>query len=274
MEARQRYQTLLSELKQLGSCVLAFSGGLDSSFLLHAAHDALGDKVLAVTISTVYMPAWEIEEAERLARSLGARHEIIKLPLIESMRLNPLDRCYLCKRHLFGALKVRAAEGGFACVMDGTNADDLNDYRPGLKALRELGIVSPLLRLALRKTDIREMARELGLEVWQKTPGACLLTRMPHGCEITAEELAKIEEAELCLIRAGLPFVRVRSHGTVARIEVRREDRKRLFSEDLMDLISRELKGLGYRHVALELEGYQTGSMNPSPQETSKGRAD
>ncbi len=262
MFVRDRYEGLINHLESLKSCMVAFSGGLDSTLLLWAAHGALKDGVTAVTISTPYMPAWEIREAMEIARNMGVRHKLIKLPLIDEIRFNPDDRCYRCKRHLFCVLKEEALKQGIHHVLDGTNADDLKDYRPGMKALKELGILSPLLLQGFTKEDVREMSRKNGIPNWQKPPHACLLSRIPYGREITLPELERIEKSEQYLMDSGFTFVRVRSEGALARIEFGREDRNRLFSENLLDDVSRTLKGFGYDFVAMELEGYQTGSMN------------
>ncbi len=264
MGIREKYERLIAYLGSLESCVVAFSGGLDSILLLRAAKDALGDRVTAVTISTPYMPKREILETMEIAKGMGVSHKLLPLPLTDDMKFNPEDRCYLCKRHLFSVLKADARRGGIHFVLDGTNADDLQDYRPGIKALKELNIISPFLNQAWTKEDIRQAAKEKGLPHWDRRPGACLLSRMPYGHEITPRELGMIEKAERYLTDMGFQGVRVRSDVTTARIEVQREDRKLLFDESLLDDISRAMKGMGYTYVALELEGYQTGSMNRS----------
>lgn len=262
MSTPDKHERLTTHLKSLKSCMIAFSGGLDSTFLLLAAYDALKDGVMAATLATPYMPAWEIREATDIAAKMGIRHKLITLPMIDEIRFNPDDRCYRCKRHLFGVLKEEALKEGIHHVLDGTNADDLKDYRPGMKALKELGIVSPLLLQKFTKEDIREMSRQTGVPNWQKPPYACLLSRIPYGREITLPELERIEKSERYLMDMGFAFVRVRSDGALARIEFRREDRNRLFSENILDDVSRTIKGFGYDFVAMELEGYQTGSMN------------
>lgn len=264
MDVRGKYERLTAYLGSLESCVVAFSGGLDSTFLLRAAKDALGNRVAAVTISTPYMPKREILETVETARAMGVGHKLLPLPITEEMKFNPEDRCYLCKRHLFSVLKADARRGGIHFVLEGTNTDDLQDYRPGIKALKELNIISPFLNQEWTKEDIRQAARDKGLPHWNRRPGACLLSRMPYGHEVTPRELGMIEKAERYLTDLGFQGIRVRSDGTTARIEVQREERKLLFDESLLDDISRTLKGMGYTYVALELEGYQTGSMNRS----------
>jgi uncharacterized protein len=262
MSAPDRYKQLVSRLHSLKSCLVAFSGGLDSTFLLWAAANALRDGVTAATVETPYMPAWEIREAENFAAKIGVRHKLIRLPLIDEIRFNPDDRCYLCKRYLFSVLKDEALKEGIQCVLDGTNADDLVDYRPGMKALEEMDIISPLMLQEFTKEDIREMSRRAGIPNWQKPSNACLLSRIPYGREISLSELERIEKSERYLMEMGFACVRVRSDGALARIEFRREDRKRLFDGELLDDISRKLKGFGYSFVAMDLDGYRTGSMN------------
>lgn len=270
MAAPDRYRGLMNHLKSLESCLIAFSGGLDSAFLLWAARESLHDLVTAVTISTPYMASWEISEAVEIAEKMGVRHKVITLPLIDDIRFNPEDRCYRCKGRLFGLLKEKAFKCGIHHVLDGTNADDLNDYRPGMRALRELDIVSPLLLQGITKEDIREFSRQAGIENWQKPPYACLLSRIPYGSEITLPELERIEKSERYLMDMGFAFVRVRSDGALARIEFARKDRNRLFYEDILDDISQKLKSFGYLFVAMELEGYQMGSMNRTRKNTGR----
>jgi len=264
MSKFHKYEILVNFLKSFGSCAVALSGGMDSTFLLQAARDALGNKVAAFTASAPYMPKEEILEAGQVAEIFGVSHFVLEFPLNEEIRFNPDDRCYRCKKLLFSAMKAEADKRGMSCVLDGSNLDDLQDYRPGMKALKELEIPSPLLEQGWGKVEIREVGRKIGLPNWRKMPGACLLSRMPYGHEITLGELERIEKAESYLIKAGCQCVRVRSHGNLARIEVGREERGLFFGEGVLDDVSRALKELGYVFVALELEGYQTGNMNRS----------
>ena len=267
MATPDRYIGLMNHLKSLESCMIAFSGGLDSTFLLWAAREALHDRVMAITISTPYIAAWEVREAVEMAEKFGVRHKVITLPLIDEIRFNPDDRCYRCKRRLFSLLKEEASNEGIPHVLDGTNADDLLDYRPGMKALKELNIISPLLLHGITKKNIRKFSKQAGIENWQKPPYACLLSRIPYGREITLPELERIEKSERYLMDIGFTFVRVRSDGALARIEFERKDRNRLFREDLLDVISQKLKSFGYLFVAMELEGYHMGSMNRTLEE-------
>lgn len=257
-----KYNELLKYLKNLGKVVLAFSGGVDSTFLLKAAKEALGNNVKAVTILSPYIPKWEIAEAKELVKKLGVEHEIIEAPIIESIKFNPEDRCYLCKTAVFSMILNTAKEQGYDCVIDGTNFDDISDYRPGLRALKELNVKSPLLECKLTKAEIREFSKELGLNTWDKPPYACLLTRIPYGNELKVEDFEKIENAEKYMMSIGFRAVRVRCHGDLARIEVNRSDRSKLFSEELLDTISEKIKECGFKYVTLDLRGYRMGSFN------------
>ncbi len=262
MRPEGKLEMLKAYLGNLGSCAVAFSGGVDSSFLTAVAHDALGNKAIAFTIDSPYIPRWELEEAKDIAKRIGIRHEIVVLGIGENIRDNPKERCYLCKTAVFSEIVKRSKVLGIPEVLDGTNADDLGDYRPGLKALAELSVKSPLLELGFTKSDIRGLSKSLGLPTWDKPAYACLLSRLPHGTPITIGELRSIEEAERFLMERGFRAVRVRSHGNIARIEVAREERRKLFDVALLDEISAKLKSLGYAFVTIECEGYKTGSMN------------
>ena len=257
-----KYRNLLRQLRSLRQVVVAFSGGLDSALLLHAARQALADHVLAVTLVTDYMPAAEIEDAKETARSMQVRHLLLETPFPEALRANPPDRCYLCKRSLFARLTETAADEHIAHVLDGTNLDDLDDYRPGMRALGELGVKSPLLTQGLTKQDIRDLSRKHGL-VWDKPAGACLLSRIPHGRRIEEAELRRIDQAEDFLKELGFGAVRLRSHGELARIEVPREQVAAVIEADRRHGIDARLKALGYRHVTVDLAGYRMGSLNP-----------
>lgn len=254
------YRRLLERLRKLQAVSVAFSGGADSALLLAAAKEALGDRVLALTAVTPYMVRQEISDAVALAAELGVRHQLVELPMPDGMDDNPPDRCYLCKRALYTRLMAVADEQGVAPIVDGSNLDDLTDYRPGLRALGELGVKSPFLECGIAKQDVRRLAQALGLPTWRKPTNTCLLTRMPFGRKVTMEGLQRIEEAERLLLDRGYDWVRVRCHGDLARIEVAPQLRLRVLEE--AELISDGLEALGFRYVTLDLRGYQLGSMN------------
>jgi len=258
----EKYNELIKYIKSLGKVVLAFSGGVDSTFLLKAAKEALGDNVKAVTIMSPYIPKWEIAEAKELAKKLGVQHEIIEAPIIDSIKFNPEDRCYLCKTAVFSMILSIAKEQDYNCVIDGTNFDDISDYRPGLKALKELEIKSPLLECKLTKSEIRAFSKELGLNTWDKPAYACLLTRIPYGNELKVEDFEKIENAEKYMMSIGFRAVRVRCHGDLARVEVSKNDRSKLFDEELLDIIAKKIKECGFKYVTLDMQGYRVGSFN------------
>jgi uncharacterized protein len=249
----------------MGSVAVACSGGLDSSLLLAAARAAIGERVLALTVATPYMVAREVAEAKALTARLGARHRVLERPLPAEIAHNPPDRCYRCKGTLFAELRAIAAAEGCAWLCDGTNRDDLDDYRPGLRALRELGVRSPLLEAGLGKADIRRYARALDLPVWNRPASACLLTRLPHDVEVRPELLRRLEAAESALLALGFGTVRVRCHGDLARIEVDRAEQARLLDESVVGEVVAVLTGCGFQYVTLDLQGYRMGSFNAPP---------
>jgi uncharacterized protein len=263
--AETGFQRLLELLRGLNSVAVACSGGLDSSLLLAAARLALGDRVLALTVVTPYMVTHEIAEAKALTAQLGVRHRVLELPMPNEIADNPPDRCYLCKRVLFAELKSVATEEGFAWLADGSNRGDLADYRPGMRALRELEVRSPLLEADLGKAEIRRYARALNLPVWDKPVSACLLTRLPHGTDVRFELLRRVEAAESALRALGFGTVRVRCHDDLARIEGDRAERARLLDESVVSEVVAVLTRCGFRYVTLDLQGYRMGSFNAPP---------
>jgi uncharacterized protein len=259
----EKYQKLLAILVRLDAAAVAFSGGVDSSFLCYAAREALGDRAVAVTVHSPLLPQSEREDAARVAAQVGIEHILVEEEdLDEEVAANPRNRCYHCKKLEFGAIRAAAETRGIRVVLDGSNLDDLGDYRPGLKALEELGVLSPLREAGLRKHDIRALSRRFELPTWDKPAFACLASRIPYGERIDREKLSRVEAAETALRDAGIRQARVRLHGDIARIEVAPEERRRFFDEAFMDRIAAAVKGCGFLYVALELEGYRMGSLN------------
>lgn len=249
----------------MGKVAVAYSGGVDSTFLLRWARDTLGlENVLAVTALSPLYPERERRGAEALASEMGVKHLLIESNEleIEGFVENPVDRCYLCKRELFEKVKRRAREEGILHVVEGSTLDDEADHRPGKRAIRELDVRSPLLEASFTKAEVREVSRSLGLKTWDKPSFACLASRFPYGKRITEEGLKRVGEAEDFLIGLGFKQVRVRDYGDLARIEVYRGEIGRLLKETVRDRVVDHLKSLGYRYVTLDLQGFRSGSMN------------
>ena len=264
MTLEQKYEHLKEYIKGLGSVVVAFSGGVDSTFLLRTAHDVLGDRAMAVTASSCSFPDRDLNAAKEFCRINGISHEVcLSEELdIDGFRQNPPNRCYLCKHELFEKIIDIAAANGFENVAEGSNMDDMGDYRPGLQAIAELDVKSPLRAACLYKDEIRELSRQLGLPTWNKPSFACLASRFVYGEMISEEKLGMVERAEQLLIDLGFSQVRVRMHDKMARIEVLPEEIVHLLSADIREKINAELKKYGFSYVTLDLAGYRTGSMN------------
>jgi len=259
-----KYEKVKEIIKGSNCVAVAFSGGVDSTFLLKVCVDLFKDKVLALTARSDIIPKQEIKEASFMAAHIGAVHILVDFNMFEipGFSDNSLDRCFLCKTELFSKLQKIAEKHGFKTMFDGSNADDLKDYRPGRAAARKLGVSSPLEEAGLTKKDIRNLSKRLGLSTWDKPAYACLASRFPYNTTITKTDLLKVEKAETYLWEQGMRVLRVRHHDTVARIELGDKEMLLLWESDLKNKIIDYFKSLGYKHVSLDLEGYRTGSMN------------
>lgn len=261
---KQKKDKLISILKSYDSLMVAFSGGVDSMLLLAVAHEVLKDNLVAVTSNSPVHPGRETELAEKYAKELGVRHLIIdtgELELSEFIRNTP-DRCYVCKQNMITRLGALAKELGVAHIAHGVNRDDLDDYRPGLKAADEMDVKAPLLEAGLTKRDIRELAREMGLPAWNAPSQACLATRLPYGSRIRVETLNRIGQAEDVILGLGFTTCRVRIHETCARIETAPDEIEKMLDRNVRGEILNRLRQIGFSHVSIDLEGYVQGSMN------------
>jgi uncharacterized protein len=253
---------LIEYFRNLGSAAVAFSAGVDSTLLLTLAFEALGDRAVAITAVCPSFPEREALEAKRFCEERGIRHIVLSFDqfAVEGFRLNPVNRCYLCKKELFTLVKKTARENSCEYVAEGSNTDDLSDYRPGMRAIEELGVKSPFLDLSMSKADIRALSAQMNLPTFNKPSFACLATRFVYGEEITEEKLEAVEKAEQELIDRGFSHVRVRVHGDIARIEVEKSDIPALVK--IADEINEKFTSLGFAYTTLDLGGYRLGSMN------------
>src|SRR5271157_4603081 len=244
--------------------IVAFSGGVDSTFVLKAAHDVLGDSVLALTTTSPTMPDEDRESALAMARLIGARHLLVESNELEiaGYAANPLNRCYLCKHNLFTICEAKAAELGIDEIVDGLNLDDLRDYRPGMQAASEKRVRHPLVEAEMTKAEVREASRAMGLPTWDRPASPCLSSRFPYGTEITPEGLKRVSAGEKLLHSMGFAVARVRYHGEVARLELEQSEIARIFEPALREIIEREFKRIGFRFVAVDLKGFRSGSLN------------
>ncbi len=264
MNTYKKLDNLKNNIKSLQSVAVAFSGGVDSSFLLKVAAEVLGKEVVAITAQSSTYPERELKEAISFAESYSIRQRIIVSEEleVEGFSDNPVNRCYLCKNELFEKIEAIAREEGMKYILEGSNYDDLGDYRPGLQAVSEHGVLSPLREAMLTKDEIRLLSKEMGLKTWNKQAFACLSSRFPYGEKITNERLRMIDRAEQLLLDMGFTQVRVRFHKDIARIEVSQEQFSKMLDTNVRDRIYSEFKEIGFMYTALDLKGYRTGSLN------------
>lgn len=258
----RKYLALFEQIQALGSAVVAFSGGVDSGLLAVVAYQALGQRMLAVTVRSSVETVESCQAAQRLAQQVGFPHQVVDFDDLANTKFveNPPDRCYFCKLERFQQLKKIALQGGFASLLEGSNATDEGDYRPGKRAVAELKVLSPLADQGFVKTEVRTLAKSLGLELWNRPSAPCLATRFPYGMKVTREGLDQIARGETFLVEHGYSPVRVRHYGSLARIEVSPEAIVRLSSEH--EVVAQFFKQLGFTHVAVDLQGYRSGSLN------------
>ena len=257
----KKLDELRDYISKLGKVCVAYSGGVDSDLVMNVAHEVLKDNAIAIIGDGIMLSRKDLQDAERLAKKAGIKYYIIKADAfaVKEFKFNDKKRCYFCKKNIMGGVKAKATELGFTTIVDGKNADDGKHYRPGAQAADELGLVSPLYAVGMTKADIREAAKELGLETWNKASNSCLATRFPYDTELTAENFEKVEAAELLIAQKGIPSGRVRLHGDIARIEIP----KQYFGEFIADTETIDkIKNIGFRYITLDLEGFRSGSMD------------
>lgn len=258
-----KYKLLISNLRKLEKVAVAFSGGVDSAFLLAASKIALNDNAIGITVDSPALPRYELKDAEDIAKLVGVKLVVLRSDEIEdAVAENPVNRCYFCKKEEFGSIREEAARLGFFNVVDGSNSDDLKDYRPGMKAKEEVHVTSPLLEAGITKAEIRDFSKALNLPTWDKPAYACLFSRIPTGTRIKAEDLVKVENAEKFFIDKGFRTIRVRCHDKLARIEVASADLEKLLKEPLKSEIVENLRAFGFHFITLDLQGYRLGSFH------------
>ncbi len=260
--SKVKLEQLKNNLKQMKCVAIAFSGGVDSTFLTKVAYEVLGEKAIAVTATSSTYPKRELEEAKQYAKQIGIQHILINSEEteIDNFSKNPNNRCYYCKKELFSKIKQIAKENNLNYVLDGSNVDDTSDYRPGMKALEELGVVSPLRDVGFTKQEIKELSKDMQLDTWDKPAFACLASRFPYGVKITKSKLMQVEKAESFLFSLGIKQFRVRYHDETARIEVFKNDFQKVLNHS--EEITKYFKEIGFKYITLDMEGYRTGSLN------------
>ena len=261
-DSKVKLEQLKNNLKQMKCVAIAFSGGVDSTFLTKVAYEVLGEKAIAVTATSSTYPQRELEQAKQFTKNIGMKHILINSEEteIENFSDNPNNRCYYCKKELFSIIKQFAKENHLNYVLDGSNADDTSDYRPGLKALEELGVISPLKDVGFTKQEIKDLSKDMQLDTWDKPAFACLASRFPYGIKITKSKLMQVEKAESFLFSLGVKQFRVRYHDEIARIEVLKNDFQTVL--DNSEEITKYFKEIGFKYITLDMEGYRTGSLN------------
>lgn len=265
MTLEQKTEKIKSLIREMGSALIAFSGGVDSTLVLALAHEVLGEKALGVTAQSASVPNREMQASRQLAKEIGVRHQVVRTDEISNpeYRANPANRCYHCKTELYSSLKRISGRNNISTILNGINTDDLGDYRPGIDSAREQGVRSPLVEAGFNKQDVRDLSRIMGLSIWNKPAMACLSSRIPYGQPVTEEKLSRVEQAEDLLLSLGFKQVRVRHLGTGACIELDKNEIPRYQSDESMqESVRGKLTALGFSSIVLDPEGYRMGSLN------------